>query len=66
MKVIYNKRHRDKEFEKEYGAKFADLDTLLKESDFISIHVPLTPETKHMISSNFVCYKLYCHWLIRI
>ena len=28
------------------------LDELLKQSDFISIHVPLTPETKHMINKN--------------
>ncbi|HSR04638.1 MAG TPA: NAD(P)-dependent oxidoreductase [Proteiniclasticum sp.] len=28
------------------------LDDLLKQSDFISIHVPLTPETKHMINKN--------------
>ena len=28
-----------------------DLDTLIKESDFISIHVPLTPDTRNLISS---------------
>lgn len=50
MKIIYNTRHRDKKFEGEYRARFADLPILLKESDFISIHLPLTPETKHMIS----------------
>tara|TARA_B100001971_G_C18241464_1_gene571241 strand:- start:944 stop:1930 length:987 start_codon:yes stop_codon:yes gene_type:complete len=51
MKLIYNKRHRDKPFEKKYGAEFASLNTLLKKSDFISIHVPLTPKTRHLISS---------------
>lgn len=33
----------------ETHAQLVDLDTLLKESDFITIHLPLTPETKHMI-----------------
>lgn len=56
MKIIYNSKHRDKAFEKGYDAKFADLNALLKESDFISIHVPLTQETKHMIS--FKQFKL--------
>lgn len=49
MKVIYNKRNRDKKFEKRYGAQFANLPTLIKKSDFISLHIPLTSETKHMM-----------------
>lgn len=32
------------------GARRVDLDTLLRESDFVSVHVPLTPETRHLIS----------------
>jgi len=32
-----------------HGAELVDLDTLLKESDVISVHTPLTPETQHMI-----------------
>jgi glyoxylate reductase len=31
-----------------------DLDTLLQESDFISIHVPLTPETRHLVNAEFL------------
>ena len=34
---------------REVGAKGCTLEELLRESDFISIHVPLTPETRHMI-----------------
>lgn len=49
MKILYHNRTRDLEFEKEYNAIWVEKDRLLKESDFISIHVPLTPETKHMI-----------------
>lgn len=49
MKILYTKRSRDEAFEAETGAGFVDLDTLLKESDFISVHVPLTKETYHLI-----------------
>jgi len=35
----------------EVEAKEVTLDTLLAESDFVSIHVPLLPQTKHMIST---------------
>jgi lactate dehydrogenase-like 2-hydroxyacid dehydrogenase len=31
-----------------------DLDTLLQESDFVSIHVPLTSETRHLVNANFL------------
>ncbi|MBI2405505.1 D-glycerate dehydrogenase [Candidatus Microgenomates bacterium] len=50
MKVLYNKRERDERAEQELGIQFADLDTLLAESDFVTLHVPLTDETRHMIS----------------
>lgn len=33
------------------GATRVDLDTLLRESDFVSVHTPLTPETRHLIST---------------
>jgi len=35
----------------EVGAKCVNLDTLLRESDFVTLHVPLTDETKHMIDA---------------
>lgn len=34
------------------GAKPADLDTLLAESDYVTLHVPLSEKTKHMFSMN--------------
>ncbi|RKD29140.1 2-hydroxyacid dehydrogenase [Thermohalobacter berrensis] len=49
MKILYHNRKRDEEFEKELNAKWVDKDTILKEADFISIHVPLTKETRYMI-----------------
>jgi len=34
------------------GVIYKDLNTLFKESDIISLHCPLTPETRHLINSN--------------
>ncbi len=38
-------------FVEEIGAKDVDLDTLLTGSDFVTVHVPLLPQTRHMIST---------------
>ncbi|MCZ7558409.1 MAG: D-glycerate dehydrogenase [Bacteroidia bacterium] len=51
MNVLYHNRSRNENFESQLGARFTALDTLLTESDVISIHVPLTAETRHMISA---------------
>lgn len=48
MQVIYHDEHNNKVLEEELGAKKVDMDTLLRESDFISIHAPLLPSTRHM------------------
>lgn len=51
MKVVYTDPKPNSEFEKEYGAQFTQsLEDLLKQCDFISIHVPLLPETQHLIN----------------
>ena len=51
MKILYYDVVPRPEVEKELGAKNVDLDTLFKESDFISVHVPLTKQTYHMINT---------------
>lgn len=48
MRVIYYDVVRRYDAEKD-GIEFKELNQLLKESDFVSIHVPLTPDTKKMI-----------------
>lgn len=50
MKILYNKRHRlSPEEEKEYNATFVEVDELLRNSDYVSLHCPYTPETHHII-----------------
>ncbi len=49
MKVIYHDVARNAELEQQTGATFVDKQTLLRESDFLSLHLPLLPETRHFI-----------------
>ena len=50
MRVLYADVRPNRELERDIGAEHVDLDTLFKEADFISVHVPLMPETTHLIS----------------
>ena len=50
MRVLYHNRSRNEDAERELEARYLDLDDLLRESDFVSIHTPLTDETRHLIS----------------
>lgn len=36
---------------KQYGAEYTDLEALCRQSDIITLHAPLTPETKHIINA---------------
>ena len=53
MKVLYyDSRRLAPEKERELSATYADVDTLIKESDFVSLHVPLIDETHHLINAS--------------
>ncbi|MFW9870970.1 MAG: 2-hydroxyacid dehydrogenase, partial [Candidatus Thorarchaeota archaeon] len=45
MKILYHSRTQHKEIEDKLGARRVDLETLLIESDIVTLHVPLSPET---------------------
>ncbi|MHB8076093.1 D-glycerate dehydrogenase [Desulfosporosinus fructosivorans] len=49
MKVLYSDITASPQFEQETGGQYVSLETLLQESDFVSIHTPLLPETYHLI-----------------
>jgi len=52
MKVVYYDTVRKKELEKQFGYQFVSQETLLRGSDFVTLHVPLLPETKGMIGAS--------------
>lgn len=49
MDILYTARSCKEDAEKELGARKVELKELLAESDFVSIHTPLTDETQHLI-----------------
>lgn len=52
MRVIYHSNRRAPEdVERELHAEYVERDRLIAESDFLSLHVPLTADTRHMISA---------------
>jgi glyoxylate reductase len=51
MRVLYHNRSRDEGFERDTAAQYVEMETLLREADVISLHVPLSTETRHLIDS---------------
>jgi glyoxylate reductase len=51
MRVLYTGRTRKPAAERETGALWLPLEDLLSESDFVSLHTPLTPETHHLMGA---------------
>ena len=50
MRVLYHNRTRlSPAAEQELNVSFAPLEDLLREADFVTLHVPLTPQTRHLI-----------------
>lgn len=49
MRTLAFDPYISKERAEEFGAKLVDMETLLRESDVMTLHVPLTPETRRMI-----------------
>jgi glyoxylate reductase len=50
MQVLYHDVVRREDLEQSMGIRHVDMDTLLNESDFVSVHVPLFKETYHLIN----------------
>lgn len=48
MNILGFDKYEKEELKQNYGVKYTDFDTLLQESDFISIHAPLTKDNYHM------------------
>jgi lactate dehydrogenase-like 2-hydroxyacid dehydrogenase len=50
MRVLYSDEVANPTIEKEVGAKKVPFEQLMRESDFISVHVPLLPSTRHLFN----------------
>ncbi len=51
MRIVYSSRSRKPELERCTGAIYMALENMLSQSDFVSLHSPLTPETQHLIGA---------------
>ena len=51
--VLYTNRTRYEDLESECGVKYVDMDSLLSQSDFVSLHLAVTEQTKNIADSNF-------------
>lgn len=51
MTVIYHNRNRDEQAESEGLAAYRGRDDLFAQSDFLSVHIPLSPDTRHSIGA---------------
>lgn len=51
MNVVYHDVHRREDLEEELGIIYKPRDEVIRSADFLSLHVPLTPETHHMIGA---------------
>ena len=65
MRILYHNRRRiDEKEEKDLNATYADLKTLLSQADFVSLHVTLTNETRHLIGAPELDYMKPTAYLI--
>lgn len=52
MAIVYHNRHRvAAEIEQQYGARYVEMEELLQKADFVSLNLPYTPETHHLIDA---------------
>ncbi|MTV48419.1 D-glycerate dehydrogenase [Heliobacillus mobilis] len=51
MRILYTSRHRNPAAEAELGVEYCSLEELLQQSDYVSLHTPLMPETHHLIGA---------------
>jgi lactate dehydrogenase-like 2-hydroxyacid dehydrogenase len=49
MTLLYHDAIRDHAAERDLGIVYQDKDTVLRDADFVTLHVPLLPETRHYI-----------------
>ncbi len=66
MRVLAHDDWKDHAFAAENNIEYVSLDTLTKESDFISLHTPLTPQTKNLFDANRLAQMKKSSYLINV
>jgi D-3-phosphoglycerate dehydrogenase len=51
MRILAHEPYPDREFVQQYGIELVSLDNLLRQSDFVSLHLPSMPETYHVMNA---------------
>lgn len=51
MKLVYSDMRQNVDVEREFKAQYMTMEKLLQTADFVSLHVPLLPSTRHLIST---------------
>lgn len=51
MRVLAYDEYQDADFAAKHNVEYTDMDRVLREADFLTLHVALTPETRHLIGS---------------
>lgn len=51
MKLVYSDMRQNVDLERQFKAEYMTMEKLLQTADFISLHVPLLPSTRHLIST---------------
>ena len=64
VKIIYTDVKRNPKFEEAYKAVFKTQTQLLREADFVSLHVPLLPSTRHLINDKALALMKKTAYLI--
>ena len=54
MNVLVYDYHRDPEYAEKAGIKYSEMDEIYEAADIITLHCPLTPETRHLINSDTI------------
>jgi len=65
MRILYHQRNRlPKEEEKKLNVEYATFEKILRESDFLTLHVPLTEETEYMVGNDEIALMKKTAYLI--
>ncbi len=64
VKIIYFDVQRNEELEKKYNIEYREIDDLLKEADFVSLHTVLTEKTRHLINAEKLALMKQTAYLI--